>query len=316
MNDLVSLIIPARNEKYLQPTIQDILKKASGNIEIIVILDGYWPDVILSEDPRVITVHHSPSKGMRSSINIGARVSKGKYLMKLDGHCVVGGGFDEILKKDCDENTLAVPSRYGLDVEAWKPKKYKPPVEYLYLTFPYVKEDQFGLGLHGKKWTGDTKGVEGWWEPERRLKDKKIDEIMTWQGSCWFMYRSKFFDIDCLDTVYSYNMFQEAIELGFKMWLSGGRMVVNKNTWYAHWHKNEGSSYGLSNRAKLQTEQFSTWFWMWDKWKKRKYDIKWFVDKFWPIPTWPDNWEEVRDKQENITPKILDEKGYNGLCLQ
>ncbi len=40
MEDLVSIIIPSRNEKYLDITIKDILDKAHGLIEIIVVVEG------------------------------------------------------------------------------------------------------------------------------------------------------------------------------------------------------------------------------------------------------------------------------------
>lgn len=319
-----SVVIPSRNEPYLSNTVNDLLTKAKEDIEVIVVLDGYWPDPILQDDKRLILIHRSEAQGMRNAINSAASIATGEYLMKTDAHCMFDEGFDTVLKKDCDYNTLAVPSRYGLDVDNWKPKTDRPPTEYLFLTFPYVHEKQFGTGFHGKKWTGNTIGPQGWWEPERKLADKKIDEIMIWQGSCWFMHRKKFFEIDCLDTKYSYNMFQEANELSFKMWLSGGRLIINKNTWYAHWHKNTGTNnYRLSNRLKLQTEKMSTWFWMNNQWKKQTRDMKWYVEKFWPIPTWPDNWEEEKERYENDLPELwseeifkeIDHNGHNGLGI-
>jgi len=319
----VSVIIPARKEPYLQQTIDDLFAKAKESIEVIVVLDGYWPEPALKDNPNLVIIHKTEADGMRSAINSAADVSTGHFLMKCDGHCMFGEGFDTILKKDCDSDTLAVPSRYGLDVENWKPNNGKPPVEYLYMTFPYVKEDQFGYGFHGKKWTGATIGPNGWWEPENRLKDKKIDEIMIWQGSCWFMHRRTFYEVDMLDTMYSYNMFQEANELAMKFWLSGRKLIVNKNTWYAHWHKPTGTNVGwsLSNRLKKQTEQMSVWFWMNNKWPKRVVDFKWYVERFWPIPTWPKEWEEIKEREEAEHPEIwgpsnfqpIDKNGHNGL---
>ena len=51
----VSIIIPARNEVFLQKTVSDLLTKAEGDIEVIVILDGYWPTPQLIEDTRLKT---------------------------------------------------------------------------------------------------------------------------------------------------------------------------------------------------------------------------------------------------------------------
>jgi hypothetical protein len=39
----VSVIIPSRNERFLAPTVADVLSKAAGEIEVITTLDGYWP---------------------------------------------------------------------------------------------------------------------------------------------------------------------------------------------------------------------------------------------------------------------------------
>jgi len=68
----VSIIIPARNEPHLQKTIDSLLDSAQGEIEIIGVLDGYWPESIIRDDPKVILIHNSESKGMRSGINAGA----------------------------------------------------------------------------------------------------------------------------------------------------------------------------------------------------------------------------------------------------
>lgn len=67
-----SVLIPARNEPYLARTIQDIFEKASQPIEVIAVLDGYWPDPPLPVRENLITVHHTVSRGMRGSINVAA----------------------------------------------------------------------------------------------------------------------------------------------------------------------------------------------------------------------------------------------------
>ena len=320
----VSIIIPARNEPYLNQTIDDIFIKASGEIEVIVILDGYWPQKLPTDRKNLIIVHRSESKGMRNALNSAAAIATGRYLMKTDAHCMFAEGFDEILKKDCLGDTIAVPSRYSLDVDKWSVQRDdRPPTEYLYMTYPYIKDDQFGLGMHGRKWIGDTAGVKGWFYLENLRQDIKIDDIMIWQGSCWFMRKSTFNDLDGLDERYSYNMFQEANELALKIWMFGGRLIINKNTWYAHWHKPTGSSsYRLSNRLKKQSEYASTWFWMNNKWPKSCRTMRWYIEKFQP-PSWPENWEEHQKQCEEENPEmwgkesfqIIDNNGHNGLGI-
>jgi len=286
----LSVIIPARNEQFLSKTVDDLFDKATGDIEVITMLDGCWADPPLNKHKNLIIVHRGTVHGMRANINAAARIASGKYIMKLDGHCMVGEGFDEILKADCEPDWLVVPSRYSLDPEKWE--RTRGPVDYLMLTFPYVHDDLYGKGLHGRKWKGE-KGLNGsFWYRERERKDILIDDIMTFQGSCWFMHRDRFFDIECLD-VQMYSIFQEAQELGFKIWLSGGRVVRNKKTWYAHLHKGKkyGTKYNLSKKAKLEAESKTVDYWMNNKWPKQTRDFKWFVEKFWPIDGWPDDWE-------------------------
>src|SRR3989344_3838802 len=103
---MVSVVIPSRAQQYLQQTIDDLLAKAADEVEIIVVLDGYWPNPILREDPRVVILHHGmvhDNVGMRGSINAGVDVAKGEYIMKIDEHCMVDQDYDVKLAADCEE---------------------------------------------------------------------------------------------------------------------------------------------------------------------------------------------------------------------
>ena len=146
--DKLSLIIPARDCPFLKPTVDDIFKKATGDIEVIVMLDGCWPNPKLDAHKNLTIVHTGTVKGMRTNINAAARIASGKYIMKCDDHCMFGMGFDEILKADCEPDWLAVPSRYGLDPGKWK--RGKGPIDYLTLTYPFIDDEMYGKGFHGK----------------------------------------------------------------------------------------------------------------------------------------------------------------------
>ena len=107
---MLSIIIPSRSPQYLQQTIDDLLTKAEGPVEIIVVMDGLWAP--LKDDPRVIILHHGgvhASKGMRASINAGVAISTGTHIMKIDEHCTVDQGYDVKLKADCEENWVVIP---------------------------------------------------------------------------------------------------------------------------------------------------------------------------------------------------------------
>ncbi len=318
---MLSVILPARNEHYLQKTIDSLLNSAEGEIEILVILDGYWPDPPLKDDKRVIIIHRSEAKGMQNGVNSAVQIAKGEYIMKCDAHCLFAKGFDTVLKSNCEENWLAIPPRYSLDVEKWEPKTEKRlPVCYDFITFPYGNDDIYGSGIHGRKWIGDNMGFNSYYEKEIARKDILIDDVISIQGSCWFMHKSHFLNIDGQDEVHS-SFYQEPQEMVFKTWLSGGRCVVNKNTWYAHWHKNKGSQYGFSINQKKDTEKFSSWCWMTNQWPKRIRDIKWLIDKFMPMPGWNNNWEEeviqyYKDHIDLTTNfRIFDKDGNDGFKI-
>jgi glycosyltransferase involved in cell wall biosynthesis len=283
-----SIIIPARHELYLNQTVKDLLEKATGDIEIIVLLDGYWPTEPLPDDPRVIIVHRE-RQGMRSSINSAVAIAKGNYIMKLDAHCMVARGFDEVLKADCDDDWVVIPRRYSLDVDKWQVKNEKIFVDYEYLGYPFHEKT-----IHNSK-----VGIHAWVWDERIMAraDKLIDENMTFQGSCWFMAKEHFTKrLGSLQNEGYGTFIGEAQEIGLKTWLGGGKVMTNKKTWYAHLWK--GSGYREAHLKQLgipytrigadelkRGNEFCVDYWMNNKWEDRKRDLIWLIDKFMPYPS-------------------------------
>lgn len=302
----LSIVIPSRNERFLAPTVKDILAKARGDVEVIVVLEGYWPmdkgwDMPV-DDPRVVIIHNSVPSGMRNAINAGMSIASGEYLMKLDAHCMLGEGFDEILKADCPDNWLVVPRRYSLEPETWTIlENGKPPVDYHFLSWPF-QPDKPGRGLHGQVWN----------ERARARKDILIDEEMSSQGSSWFTTRAHWDRILKPMSCEGYGRFaQEMQELGLKTWLSGGQLMVNKKTWYAHLHKGSkyGRGYAMSSREMETGIKYAVDYWLYNQWKDRIYDIEWLIDRFSPVPTWPENWRELLPPQGTFSYNMKD--AYN-----
>jgi len=279
----VSIIIPSRNEMFLDKTVNDILSKATGEIEVIVILDGESSYKIPSESKNVEVIK-SPVRGMRKSTNLGASLATGDYFMKCDAHCMFSEGFDEILKADLEDNWVAVPRRYSLDPEEWSIRTWRPVADYHYFVWPWRLKDD--ISFRSLKWK----------DKAELKKDILIDDEMTSQGSCWIMSKEHFWKrIEGLSDERYGDFYQEFHQIGNMTWLGGGRVVVNKKCWYAHLHKGRqyGKGFSLSRKSAEQSSKFVLDYWINNKWPNRKYDFEWLIDKFWPVPTWPENWRSL-----------------------
>jgi glycosyltransferase involved in cell wall biosynthesis len=268
----VSVVIPSRNESYLQNTILDLLKKAKGEVQVIVTLDGYWPlEPEIVEDPRVIYIHYSNARGMRNAINSGVAIAKGEFILKTDAHCMFSQDYDEVLKAQCEQDWVCVPRRYALEPQKWQieeRKDNKYPVDYYYLNSE----------LHGVVW--DEKNHDP------KLREKMIDETCSNQGSVWFMRKDYFNWLELEDEEIYGKFFNEFQEVGFKCWLSGGKVMVNKGVWYAHWHKTESRGWSLPSEEQTKA-QMAVEKWRTGKvWHKQRYELSWLIDRFKPVPTW------------------------------
>jgi len=275
-----SIIIPARQEPYLRPTVEDCLRQARGDVEVVVVLDGWWPEPTLPEDPRIAVLHWGTAQGLRQSINAGMAMATGEYVMKLDAHCAVGEGFDVTLKASCGEQDIVVPEKYSLIPETWE--RCKHPWQYFYLSWPW-EENGLTWGLHEKNYGPSVNYAR------RRIP---VDDILTFQGSAWLLRRTYWDRIGPMN-VERYYFAHEAVELGMRAWLGGGRCRIVKAAWYAHLYKGKAHRRGFSRHKQRWNAAIaeSTIYWMTDQWPERVHDFAWLVDKFGPLPGWPENWQ-------------------------
>jgi len=267
---LLSVIIPARNEIYLQKTIDSCIENLQTDFEIIVGLDGYKPE--LKKDPRVVLCH-SERIGMRPMINKMARMARGKYLMKLDAHCIVDKGIDTELIECHEPGNTVLAIRYELKSSNWT-RREKTDCPYRYLSHHSI--DPKGLSLRGLAWP----------EWAKLHKDEQIGETMTISGSNWLMEREQFLNLGGMDEEHG-TFGQEGVEISCMTWLSGGKVLVNKNTWYAHWNRGK-SSYALGANEKKRSYKRSVELWIGDKWPHAKRKFQWLIDHFAPVPGWSD----------------------------
>jgi len=257
---MLSIIIPSAKDPCLQKTIDDLRNKAQGEIEIIAVLDGTMQEVanadkVLFNEKRI---------GLRASVNRGVGEAKGDYIMKIDSHCVFGEGYDRILLANIEENWVVIPRRYKLDVDKWEVMEEEGYIDYDRLLID--RPDKIG-GVH-------------WSKRRDERKDIMIDETMVFQGSCWVMSRKHWDWLGGLKEEGYGTFTQEPIEIALKTWLGGGKVMTNKNTWYAHKHRKFKRTTHIDSKEVERGNKYSQDFWLNNRWDKRIHDLKWLFDRF------------------------------------
>jgi len=269
---IVSVVIPCYKDPYVHKTIDSLLDNSElgDQLEIIAVLDGYWPETPIRGDERIKIVHLGKNRGMRGAINAGVAVARGKYILRSDQHCLFAPGYDKILTSDMDkkcrkQDWIMTTTRYFLDPEKWEVMDL-PPVNYEKLVIQ-----------GGKKFAGMR-----WPDRDKERKDIMIDETMAMQGSMWIMPKKWWDDVIVeLQTEGYGQMYQDSHEMIFKTWKAGGKMVLNKNTWFAHKHRDflkgrhEGTKQNPSIRDESGLYALSVWREYYENEIVPKYKEKW-----------------------------------------
>lgn len=293
MPDL-SILIPSRNEMFLAKTIENILENIKGDTEIITVLDGGWADPPIPDHERVTIIHHSESIGQRASTNEAAKLSTAKYVMKVDAHCAFGEGFDVIMMEDMQDDWTMIPTMYNLHAFDWVcPSGHR--------------RDQGPSGVC--KECGEETERDILWKPRKsptttsmrfdsdlrfgyfgKYKEKQegdLVETMSLLGACWMTTRDKFWELEMCDEEHG-SWGQMGTEVACKTWLSGGKLIVNKRTWFAHMFRTQGGDFGFPypNPGITKARRYSRKLWLEDNWEGAIYPLSWLVDKFAPVPGW------------------------------
>lgn len=292
----LSILIPARREIFLAKTIEDILSAIEMDTEVIVVLDGEWADPVIEDDPRVNIIYLSQPIGQRAATNLACKLSRAKYVMKVDAHCSFDKGFDRKMIAEMKDNWTMIPIMRNLHAYDWVcecgHRKYQDK------------------GIKCEKCGEDMK-MEMIWQPRANTRNYtycfdsephfqyfgplnsrpqssgKIIETMSIQGSCFMLTRDKYWELNiCDEELGSWG--SQGIEVACKTWLSGGKVMVNKNTWYAHMFRTKTvNSFGFpypqeevkiqEAKAKVRDLFFN------NKWPQAIHPLSWLIEKFWPI---------------------------------
>ena len=315
----LGILIPSRNEIFLKNTIEDILKNSEADTEVIAVLDGEWADPAIEQNDRVNIIYVPEAIGQRAATNLACKLSRAKYIMKCDAHCSFDKGFDRKMLegfKKTGDNVTVVPVMRNLWAFDWKCyhcgwKKYQGPTP--------TKCEQCGktdkirrkmrwIGKNNPQSTSycfDAEPHFQYFGEYRKTEKYKKDletgftETMSLQGSCWMMTREKYIEFMAdRDKLGSWG--NEGIEIACKTWLSGGKVLCNHSTWYAHMFRTQGGDFSFpyeqGGRAVEKTKKkVKDLFWN-NKWDKQVYPLSWLVEKFWPVKGWSD--EDLRKLKE------------------
>ncbi len=294
----LSILIPARNEMFLKQTVDDILKNIEGNTEVITVLDGAWAEPSIPQHERVTVVYHNESIGQRAATNEAAKISNAKYIMKCDAHCAFDKGFDIKMMKEMHDDWTMAPLMKNLHAFDWVcpdgHRRYQGP------SGPCQecgKETVRDILWHAKSSPNSvsycfdsTPHFQYFGEYAKRPEGKgDVTETMSLQGSCWMMTRQKYWELGVCDENFG-SWGSQGIEVAVKTWLSGGRVMVNKKTWYAHMFRTQGGDFGfpypISVSDQKKAKDFARDLFFNNKWDKQIHPLGWLVEKFWPVKGW------------------------------
>ena len=298
----LSVVIPARNEMFLSRTVEDLIRNKRGNTEVIVGLDGVWADPPVKDHKDVHIYYVGQSIGQRAMTNQLVRLSRAKYVMKIDSHCTVDEGYDVKMMSEMKDNYTMIPVMFNLHAFDWlctncKHRIYQGPTP---KECPQCKSRMVRdmiwkprLGRKSEFYRFDTT-LHFQYHSARKKQTPKNDilvETFSSQGSCFMLTRDKYWELNISDEEHG-SWGQQGTEVACKTWLSGGRLVTNRKTWYSHMFRTQGGDFGFpypqSGRQLENARKYSKKLFLENTFDKQIYPLSWLLEKFKPLPDWND----------------------------
>lgn len=321
----LSILIPSRNEIFTARTVQDILEHSTADTEVIVVLDGQMADPPIPQHERVTVLYFPEAIGQRAATNRAAAIAKGKYFMKCDAHCAFAPGFDTVLLADMQDDWTMVPTMKNLHAFDWVCKdcghrtyqgakrcqkcgneNVTMDVVWIAKKSPNSTSYRFDNTLHFRYWGEYAKRPEA---------QGDLVETMSLQGSCWMVSREKYFELDLSEEAFG-SWGQQGVEVACKTWMSGGRVMVNKKTWYAHMFRTQDGfsfPYPLNGNQVEHARQYSRELFTQNKWSKAVRPFEWILDHFAPVPDWNGTSAGILYYTDNRLDRELMEKCHKQL---
>jgi glycosyltransferase involved in cell wall biosynthesis len=291
----------------LTRTIEDILSNIEADTEVIAVLDGQWSEPPIPQHERVKVIYVPEAIGQRAATNLACKVAEGKYVMKIDAHCAFDKGFDrkmiEAFKETGDDVTM-VPIMRNLHAYDWK--CYSCGKKWYQANRPEVcdvcqsnriKIKMVWVGKESPQSTSycfdSTPHFQYFNQYKSRPeyakgKEQGLTESMSVQGSCFMLSRDKYWELDICDEKLG-NWGSQGIEVACKTWLSGGRVLINHKTWYAHLFRTNAVlhfPWPTSGSEQQKTrDKVKDLLWN-NKWPQAIHPVSWLVERFWPVHGW------------------------------
>lgn len=307
----LSIIIPARNEQFLAKTIEDIIEHSEAETEIIAVLDGAWAEPAINQHPMVNVVYLPQSVGQRKATDIGVQLARGKYVAKVDAHCSFDQGFDRKMisfMERVGDNVTAVPIMRNLWAFDWKChhcgwKKYQGPTPNACGDCGKTDKLRKKIVWEGKRnpqsWSYcfDTEPHFQYFdeykhrpETKKMLAEYGYTETMSLQGSFFMATKERYIALDMGGEYGSWG--NQGVQIACATWLSGGKVLVNHDTWYAHMFRTQGGdfSFPYENPGKEVSStktKIKELIWR-GEYPQQKLPVSWLIKKFAPVPGWTD----------------------------
>lgn len=322
----LSIVIPSRNEMFISKTVEDILSHTSDKTEVIVGLDGQWAEPPIADHPRVTIVYYPESIGQRAMTNQLVKLSNAKYIMKTDAHVALDNDFDtKILSayEKLGDMVTMVPIMRNLHAFNWVCEdghsRYQGPsgpcktegcgkpttrdVVWIAKTSPQSKSYCFDPEPHFQYFASYNKRPEG--HPDK----DGFTETMSLQGSCFIISRKRYWELNICDEAFG-SWGSQGIEVACKSWLSGGRVVVNHNTWYAHMFRTQGGDFSFpypqTGRAVQTAKSHARDIFFGNQWHLQVHPLSWLVERFWPIEHWKQSdLDALKEKERDFKPGMV-----------
>lgn len=324
----LSVIIAGRNEEFHAQTVEDVLEHSHADTEVICILDGGWPpNRGIQDHPKVKVVKTTTAIGQRAATNLGAQMSRAKYIAKLDAHCAVDDGFDVKLMNRMQPEYTLLPQMYRLWAFDWacnncgwtqyqgsKPAKCGECGEDdLYKLLRWEPKWKVGATV---SWRFDSEIHFQYWNDHKKRPEVKeqlktgLVETMSCIGCFFMMERERFLHLGGMDELHG-SWGQYGASLACKAWLSGGKLMTTTDTWIAHLFRTGNFSangestfpYPLSGAEQEKARQYSRKLWRGNLWEKQIHPLSWLVEKFAPVPGWTEkDLAQQKERERDFVP--------------